>query len=61
MVTHAEEKYSYDVDGKYTAYKSSWADKREVEKAIVHEEQQQINLRAQKCGNLTLGCKIKNR
>ena len=46
VVTHDGEKYLYDVDGKYTAYRPSWADTPEVEKASVQEEQQQMQVPA---------------
>jgi hypothetical protein len=42
VVTHDEEQYSYDSDGKYAAYKPLWTDKPETEKAIVQEEEQQM-------------------
>ena len=34
------------MDGKYATYKPSWTDKPEVEKAIVQEEQQQMQVPA---------------
>ena len=41
-----EEKYPYGLDGRYAAYKPSipWTDKPAVEKAIVQEEEQQMQV-----------------
>ena len=43
---HDEVQYSYDLDGKYTAHRPSWTGGPGIEKAIVQEEQQQMQVPA---------------